>query len=178
MQEAGVAPFDFEELQAWSLDIVMSTGEGKPKQSEFRSTVFKRNGEKYNLKQASSRELMTYVKQNSETLAWSTRSIKEKMGAKAMLGLKEMNTHELLMEYPVMAERAKDLVAQFKYTVLILPSKTEKLNSAPLPYVSSDKKVVNKEVAAILETSLTKSKKKKGKKKGKAGEDAPPLVSE
>jgi methionine aminopeptidase len=57
-----------------------------------------------------------------------------------LLLVPEMIEHNLLNEYPVLEEK-KELVAQFKFTVLITPNKTEKLNSAPLPYVSSEKKV-------------------------------------
>ena len=78
-----------------------------------------------------------------------------------MLALKEMNSHDLLMEYPVSQEKSKGaLVAQFKYTILVLPSKVVKLNSAPLPYVSSEKKVTTKEVNDVLALSLNIKKSK------------------
>lgn len=160
----------FEAAQAWAIDIVMSTGEGKPKQSGDKGTVFKRTGDKYLLKQASSRELQTYTKNTYETMAWSIRSVKEALGVQALMGLKEMGGHDMINEYPVLQERPKDIVAQFKFTVLIMPSKTEKLNSAPLPYVSSEKKVVDPSVLEIMQRSLAP---KKSKKKGGA---APALV--
>ncbi len=40
--EQKVEEFKFETGEVYALDIVMSTGEGKPKETEFRTTVFKR----------------------------------------------------------------------------------------------------------------------------------------
>ena len=151
----------FEEAQAWTLDVVMSTGEGKPKLAEHKSTVYKRvAGEKYSLKQATSREVLNHVQKTYETLAFNVRAVRDAIGAKAGVGLKEMTEHNLLNEFPVLIERPKDLVAQFKFTVLIMPTKTEKLNSAPLPYVSSDKKVENADVKAAMEIPLVRKKEK------------------
>lgn len=65
----------------------------------------------------------------------------------------------MLNEFPVLYEKNKEFIAQFKFTVIILPTKTEKLNNAPLPFVSSEKKVVNAEVAAALAAPLTRVKK-------------------
>ena len=46
-----VEDFEFEVGQAFVLDVVMSTGEGKTKESELRTTVYKRALERtYNLK--------------------------------------------------------------------------------------------------------------------------------
>jgi len=158
----------FEHAQAWVIDIVMSTGDGKPKLSENKATIFKKNvGEKYNLKQASSRDVLNHVTKNYNNLAWNVRSVKEAVGAKAMLGIKEMKEHELITDYPVLQERNKAIVAQFKFTVLILPTKTQKLNQAPLPYVSSEKKVVNEDVNKIMQIPLVNKKTK-----------APKLVAE
>jgi hypothetical protein len=71
-----------------------------------------------------------------------------------------MTEHNLLNEYPVLTEKSKDLVAHFKFTVLITPSKTEKLNQAPLPYVSSEKKVENADVNAVMAIPLVRKKEK------------------
>ena len=153
----------FEDYQVWSLDIMMSTGEGKPKQSGHKSTIYKRTDDKYHLKQQGSKDLNSWAKTHSETLAWSLRAMKDKdaVGIKGLLGIKEMSAHNCLFEYPVMIERSKKaVIAQFKYTVLILPTKTEKLNSAPLPYVSSQKKVEDAGVAEILKRGLVRKKEK------------------
>ncbi len=79
----------FEDFQAWTVDVLMSTGEGKPKLAENKSTVYKRvAGEKYNLKQASSREVLNFVQKNYETLGFNVRHVQAVLGAKALMGLK------------------------------------------------------------------------------------------
>jgi len=40
------------------------------------------------------------------------------------LGIKECMEHDLLNPYPVLAEKTGEIVAHFKYTVLILKSST------------------------------------------------------
>ncbi len=151
----------FEDYQAWTLDVIMSTGEGKPKLAENKSTIYKRiAGERYNLKQASSRDVLNHVQKNYETLAFNVRHVQTALGPKALMGLKEMIEHNLLNEYPVLEEKKKELVAHFKFTVLITPTKTEKLNSAPLPYVSSEKKVEDADAKAAMEIPLVRKKEK------------------
>lgn len=155
-----VEKVEFQDFEVWSIDVVMSTGEGKPKPGDAKTTIYKRaSDDRYNLKQASARELLTLVTKQSNTLAWSLRSVQSVLGAKALLGLREMTEHNMLNEFPVLYEKNKEFIAQFKFTVIILPTKTEKLNNAPLPFVSSEKKVVNAEVAAALAAPLTRVKK-------------------
>lgn len=91
-------------------------------------------------------------------MAFSQRSVREVVGSKSLLALKEMLEHNMLNEYPVLYEKKNDLVAQFKFTVLILPTKIEKLNAAPLPFVSSALKVEDAAVQAILDLPLVKKK--------------------
>jgi methionine aminopeptidase len=154
-----VEKVEFEDSQCWSIDIIMSTGEGKPKLGDAKTSVYKRVADgKYSLKQASSRELLNHITKVYDTLAFSQRSVREVMGSKALMALKEMNEHQMLNDYPVLYEKKGDLVAQFKFTVLIQPSKIEKLNSAPLPFVSSQLKVEDPEVQAILALELVKKK--------------------
>jgi hypothetical protein len=50
----------------------------------------------------------------------------------AKLGIKECLQHELLIPYPVLAEKAGTLVAQFKFTVMITKGKTTALTGLPL----------------------------------------------
>jgi len=67
-----------------------------------------------------------------------------------------------------------EYVAQFKFTLLLLPSQTLRLNSFQLPYVSSEFDISNNaELQAILAMSTKRSKKNK-KKKAKTGEAQAP----
>jgi len=56
------------------LDIILSTGEGKPKETEHRTTVYKRAIEKaYNLKLKAARSFFAEVVEKYPTLAFSLR---------------------------------------------------------------------------------------------------------
>lgn len=57
-----VEEFVFGANEAYALDVIVSTGEGKPRESEFRPTVFKRALETtYNLKLKGSRQFLAEV---------------------------------------------------------------------------------------------------------------------
>merc|ERR1719145_336424 len=98
----------------------MSTGEGKGKGTEIRCTVFKRAVDtSYNLKTQKARQFISEVNRRFPALPFSLRLIEDEQVAR--VGVSEAKRHELLEEYPVMKEKEKETVAQFKFTVLLLP---------------------------------------------------------
>ena len=50
---------------------------------------------------------------------------------KARLGVMECVSHSLVSPYPVLWEKAGELVAQFKYTVLVMPNGPMKITGLP-----------------------------------------------
>jgi hypothetical protein len=58
-----------------------------------------------------------------------------------------------------------EVVAQFKATVLLMPNGSDRITSAPLQKVQSDKKVENEELKKLLASSVKSKKKNKPKKK-------------
>lgn len=80
-----------------------------------------------------------------------------------------MLKHGLVNPYPVLYEKQGEYVAQFKFTVLVLPSGTSRENSFPPPFVSSDHKIEDPGLNAILASSTKRAKKKKKSNK-KGGE--------
>ena len=161
-----VEDFQFEDAQVYTVDVVMSTGSGKPIQRDARTTVFKRAvDQSYRLKMKASRYVFNEVNRRFDTFPFTVRSMDEKQGR---LGVVECVKHALLHPYPVLFEKPGDIVAHFKYTVLLLPSGTVKATGLPVPEYVSDKQV-SEEIAAVLATSSkTKKKRKKKKKKKKA----------
>jgi curved DNA binding protein len=108
--EQKVEEFEFAAGDVIGLDIFVSTGEGKPKESEFRTTVFKRELDtQYNLKIKSSRAFFTEVNKRFPTLPFAIRSFEDTLGAK--VGVKECIEHDLLTPYPVFIDKAGELVA-------------------------------------------------------------------
>ena len=59
----------------------------------------------------------------------------------ARMGLPEVNRHQLLHLYPVLAERDGITVAHFKATVLLLPSGPSKVTGLPLPPTFTSEKL-------------------------------------
>lgn len=85
------------------------------------------------------------------------------------LGLVECLSHNLLHPYPVLHEKAGELVAQIKGTVLLMPNGSDKVTTASQQPVQTDKAVTDPELVTLLQSSL-KSKKKNKKKKDKKDE--------
>jgi len=72
-QKVEERPFEFGDV--FGLDVIVSTGEGKPKDAELRMTVFKRAIETtYKLKTESGRKLLAVVEQNFHTFPFSFNS--------------------------------------------------------------------------------------------------------
>ena len=113
--------FAFEKAQVYTVDVVMSTGAGKPTVRDGRVTVFKRNIQnKYQLRSDAARSLVAQVDKSFSTFPFSLRQLEDERTAR--LGLKECLEHELVTPLPTMVEKPGDLVAQFQYTVLVMPS--------------------------------------------------------
>ena len=56
-------------------------------------------------------------------------------------GLVECTNHGLLHAYPVLHEKAGELVAQAKATVLLMPNGSDRVTTAPSQQLQSDKLV-------------------------------------
>lgn len=165
--ETRVDEFEFEENEVYSIDVVMSTGEGKPRLLDERETsVYKRAIDRsYSLKMKASRAIFSEINTKFAVMPFTARSLEEKRGAR--LGLVECVNHELLQPYPVLHEKPGDLVAHFKFTVLLMPNGSDRITGAPVQPVQSSKAIEDADIKAYLALGL-KSKKKGGGKKKKA----------
>mmetsp|Transcript_15256 Transcript_15256/g.11091 ORF Transcript_15256/g.11091 Transcript_15256/m.11091 type:complete len:170 (-) Transcript_15256:99-608(-) len=147
-----VEEFEFMPGDVIGLDVYVSSGEGKPKESEFRTTVFKRELDtQYNLKIKSARAFFSEVNKKYPTLPFSIGGFEDSTMAK--VGVKECIDHELLNPYPVYIEKNTEFVAQFKCTIAILPRSTAILaGNLPLDLsrFQSEKKLENAEMLALL----------------------------
>jgi len=105
-----VEEITFTANEAYILDIFISTGDGKPKETESRTTVFQRALDMtYNLKLKSSRMFVTEVNRRFPTLLFSLRSFADQRNAR--VGVSECLNHNMLYSFPVIAEKPDDLVA-------------------------------------------------------------------
>lgn len=106
--------------EVYAIDVIVSTGEGKPKETELRTTVYKRALERsYNLKTKHGRIFFHELSEKFPALCFSSRNFEDEITTK--LGVSECLKHDLLNSYPVLTEKKGEYVAQFKYTVAIMP---------------------------------------------------------
>lgn len=175
--EEKVDEIEFEMNEVYCIDCVMSTGDGKSKETELRNTVFKRAVEtSYQLKTQKARQFIHEVNKRFPALPFTLRAIEDEQVAR--VGVSEAKRHELLDEYPVVTERREDFVAQFKFTVLLLPGGTKKVTGLPLgpleAQLASSHTVEDEDLKKLLATSTNpkKTKKKNAAKKAGAEEGA------
>merc|ERR1711988_1999595 len=137
--EEKVEEFEFEMNEVYCIDVVMSTGEGKTKETELRHTVYKRAPDSsYSLKTQKARQFISEVNRRFPALPFTLRAIEDEQVAR--VGASEARRHELLEEYPVLKEKDKEFVAQFKFTVLLLPGGTKKITG--IPFGEAEKQLV------------------------------------
>lgn len=90
-----VEQWTFAKGEVIHLDVYVSTGEGKPKLAEHRTTVYKRQLQNmYNLKLQKSRQFFAESNKRFPSLPFSIRAFEDTIGAK--VGVKECVDHELL----------------------------------------------------------------------------------
>jgi len=108
--EQKVEEYSFVPGDVFGLDIYVSSGEGKPKEGDYRTTVYKRELDtQYNLKLKSSRTFFQEINKKYPTLPFSIRTFEDTTAAK--VGVKECLAHDLLTPYPVLVEKAGEFVA-------------------------------------------------------------------
>ena len=172
----------FDPYEVYCIDISMSTGEGKPRATDLRTTVFKRNVEqKYGLKVKASRQFFNDINRKFPTMPFSLRYLETEVDAVNRLGVRECVNHGLIAAYPVLTERPGDQIAHVKFTVMLLPNGTVKVTgldfpegfsreaaAGPLPEDIA-KLIAVDETQAALEKKKAKKKAARKKKSGSAG---------
>ncbi|PKU79637.1 ERBB-3 BINDING PROTEIN 1 [Dendrobium catenatum] len=163
--ETRVDDAEFEENEVYAVDIVISTGDGKPKLlDEKQTTIYKRAVDKnYHLKMKASRFIFSEISQKFPIMPFSARALEEK---RARLGLVECVNHDLLQPYPVLHEKPGDLVAHIKFTVLLMPNGSDRITSHPVQQLQPTKGIDNdSEIKTWLALGIKTKKKGGGKKK-------------
>ncbi|KAL7429230.1 hypothetical protein ACHAXH_002763 [Discostella pseudostelligera] len=168
--EEKASPCSFEQGEVYAVDVAMSTGEGRPRPSNLRTTVFRRNAEaNYRLKIKNSRALLSEVDKRFPALPFTLADFDDERGAR--MGVTECLAHGLLTPYPVLHEQRDAYVAHFKCTVLLLPSGSVRVTGLELPTYFKTDKTPDEETAKLLaeveELAAKKAKKKASKKKKK-----------
>lgn len=164
--EEKVAPCTFEQNEVYAVDVAMSTGDGKAKPGDSRTTVFKRNVESnYRLRMKASRHVLSEVDKKFPTLPFTLRHFEDERQAR--MGITECVSHGLVVPYPSLYEKASAKVAHFKCSVLLLPSGTVRTTGLDMPDYFKSTKEADEETRAILDEIAAKAAKKAKKKAAK-----------
>lgn len=165
---------EFEVHEVYAVDVLISTGEGKARDSGQRTTVYKRDPSKqYGLKMKTSRVFFSEVERRFDTMPFTLRAFEDE--SKARLGVVECAKHELLQPFSVLHEKEGEYVAQFKFTVLLMANGPLRITSGLFDpeLFKSEHEVQDPELKALLQSSASrKAQKKKKKKASKTAETA------
>ena len=119
------------------------------------------------MKSKHARAFFHIVNTKYPTLPFSIRGFEDLTGAK--VGVRECTTHDLLMDYPVLAEKKGEFIAQFKATIAIQPKSVAILcggrDLVGKDGYESDKKIKNEELQALIAGDLWKAEEKPKKEK-------------
>lgn len=162
---------EFEVNEVYAIDILVSTGEGKGREIDAKTTVYKKTDEVYQLKMKASRTVLSDVDNKFGVMPFSLRFFENEVQAK--MGLKECVNHKLIEPFPILHEKEGEFVAQFKFTVLLMPTRSHKITGLPLDLTAykTDLKIEDESIVKLLNSSNPDSKKKKNKKAKKAVEE-------
>ncbi|VDM97700.1 unnamed protein product [Thelazia callipaeda] len=174
-QRSEVTKCVFQKFEVFAIDILMSTGEGKTRVLDARTTVYKKVEDlAYSLKVKASRMFLTAAVNKYGLMPFTLRSFEDEKLAK--LGVLECERHNLMRPYQVLYEREGEFVAQFKSTVLIMPNGLVKITGFPLELnlLESEIKIEDQVILSLLNSSLKHRKSKKKSKVDKKNESNAP----
>jgi len=179
--------FDFELHEVYAIDVLISTGEGQGKDRDAKITIYKKTDETYMLKMKNSRDFFSTVTKKYGSMPFNLRSFESE--TKAKMGVVECVTHKLVEPFQVLHEKDSEFVAQFKFTVLLMPNGPHKITGLPFDpsKCTSTHSIEDTEVLTLLKTSANPKSEKKKKKAaekaiaseaaGASGDDAPPKLT-
>lgn len=161
--------YEFALHEVYAVDVLISTGEGQGREKEAKITVYKKTEDTYMLKMKTSREFFSKVNKQFGTMPFNLRSMDDEK--KARMGVVECVTHKLIEPFQVLYDKEGAHVAQYKFTVLLMPNGPQKITGLPFDdsLCKSEKSVTDEEILKLLKTSANP---KAAKKKKKAAEKA------
>lgn len=162
----------FEEGEVYGIDILVTTGDGKTRQAETATTVYKKADLTYQLKLQTSRATFSEIQKKAGSFPFSLRSLDD--AKRARMGLRECQNHGLVEPFDVLYDKEGQTVVQFFTTIALTKTGTTKFAGPVTPdfaKIKSDKKITDQDVLDLLAKPL-KTNKKKNKKKADITEAA------
>jgi curved DNA binding protein len=172
MQRREIEKQEFALHEVYAVDVLVSTGEGKPRETDIRTTVYKKKDFIYQLRMKSSRVFLSEVEKRYSLMPFTLRHFEDEK--RARMGVIECAKHDLVEPYPVYQEKEGEFVAEFKFTVLLMPNGQMKITGLPidLDLYESEYKIMDSDIKQLLTSSTQKKKKNKKKKKTNATQGA------
>ncbi|KAG0086167.1 Proliferation-associated protein 2G4, partial [Podila epicladia] len=158
----------FAENEVYCVDIMISSGDGKIKNNASRTTIYKKTAVNYSLKMQTSRVVLSEITKKFGQFPFNLRQMEDER--KARMGLLECTKHNVVTAYDVMEEEKGEFVAQFLFTVCVMPSGPLRITSTPidLEIIKTEKKIEDEEILALLASEIKPKNNKKANKKKKA----------
>lgn len=124
----------FEEGEVYGVDVLLVTGtDGKARAEDSRTTVYKRaNDVNYQLKMKTSRTTFSEVQKKAGAFPFTLRVLEDQK--RARMGVQEAVAHGLLKPYEVTQTAAGSIVAEFFFTIALLPAGPLLLSPTPVWY--------------------------------------------
>ena len=165
MPERRAQKYEFAAGDVFGLDVYITTGEGKAKLSEVRTTVYRRAVENvYDVRSKSGRAFLSQVDKRFPSLPFSLRSFSDDITT-AKLGLKPCVEKELLEAFEVHTLNSGEQCARFCATVAVQGAGTAVLAGGEGHYDASkyegSTKVEDAELATLLTLSMDLKEQKK-----------------
>lgn len=108
---------------AFAIEPFSTTGEGLIYEGQG-SGIFHLCGEGQ-VRDAFSREVLTFIIEKKRTLPFSQREIEKKFGSRSLFALSNLKRAEIIEEYPQLIEKSRKPVAQTEHSIVILNGKVE-----------------------------------------------------
>merc|ERR1712083_1018197 len=94
-------------------------------EKDAKTVIFKKTDLTYMLKMKTSREFLSQVNKSYGTMPFNLRNFEEEK--KARMGVVECVKHNVIQPFHVLYEKEGTFVAQFKFTVLLMPNGPQKI---------------------------------------------------
>ncbi|CDO66750.1 proliferation-associated protein 2g4, putative [Plasmodium reichenowi] len=164
--ENKIDDFQIEADDIYIIDVMVTSGDGKIKESDHKTTIYKREVQKnYQLKTNLGRSFINELNKKFPVLPFHVKHLEDQRAA--LIGIPEALRHNLIKPYSVYTEKKKEVVAEFKYTVMVKEDGVKQftgLKFAQLNNCKTDNSIQDEALKNILSLPLS-GKKKKNKAK-------------
>ncbi|KAJ6644192.1 Proliferation-associated protein 2G4, partial [Pseudolycoriella hygida] len=158
---------EFELHEVYAIDVLISSGEGIGREKDTKVSIYKKTEENYQLKLKASRALLTEVKNKHGTMPFNLRHFEEE--TKARMGVVECVSHKMIEPFQVLYEKPNEIVAQFKFTVLLMPSGINLVTGLPfkIEKYQSEHSITDASLKELVTSDIKPNKGAKSKSKAK-----------